>query len=62
VDGPVKLKIPAGTQSGTVFKLRGKGAPRLRGRGRGDHLVKVIVKTPTNLTRRQKKLLRELDL
>jgi molecular chaperone DnaJ len=62
VNGPVKLKIPAGTQSGTVFKLRGKGVPRLHGRGRGDHLVEIIVKIPTRLTRRQKELLRELDI
>ncbi len=62
VDGPVNLKIPAGTQSGTIFKLRGKGVPRLRGRGRGDHFVKIKVKIPTNLTRKQKAVLRELNL
>lgn len=62
VDGPVKLKIPEGTQSGKVFILREKGVPKLRGRGRGDHLVTVKVKIPTGLTRQQKKLLEELGL
>ncbi len=61
VDGIVTLKIPAGTQSGKVFMLKDKGVPSLRGRGRGDHLVTVIVKTPTNLSRQQKKLLEEFD-
>lgn len=62
VDGKVKLKIPAGTQSGTVFKLRGKGVTRLNSFGRGDQLVEVHVKTPTNITRKQKKMLEELGL
>ncbi len=62
VDGNVNLKIPAGTQSGTIFKLRNKGIPRLRGGGRGDHFVKVVVKTPTGLNRKQKKLLEELNI
>lgn len=71
VDGFLTLKIPEGTQSGTTFKLRGKGIAKLRqGRGpfgnaqgkRGDHLVKVIVKTPTGLNRNQKKALEELGV
>lgn len=62
IDGTLNLKIPAGTQSGTIFKLRGKGVPRLQASGRGDQLVKVIVKTPTNLSRKQKSLLKELNL
>ena len=61
VDGKINLKIPEGTQSGKIFKLSGKGVPRLQGRGRGDHLVHVIVKTPTKLSRRQKELLKELE-
>jgi len=60
LDGEAKLKIPAGTQTGTLFRLRGRGAPHLHGWGRGDQLVRVIVKTPTNLTRHQKELLAEL--
>jgi len=59
VDGPIELKIPDGTQSGKVFILRGKGVPYLNGRGRGNHLVEVIVKTPTGLNRKQKELLKE---
>lgn len=62
LEGKVKLKIPAGTQSGTVFKLRGKGIQKLRGSGKGNHFVKVNIKTPTNINRKQKKLLEELDL
>lgn len=62
VDGPVKLKIPEGTQSGTRFRLRGRGANSVRGRGRGDHYVSVQVKTPQGLNRKQKEVLRELDI
>lgn len=62
VDGIVKLKIPEGTQSGTVFKLKGRGVSKLNGRGRGDHLVKVIILTPRNLDKKQKKILQDLDL
>lgn len=60
VDGPVTLKIPTGTQSGTEFRLRGKGVQTRR--GRGDHLVTVKVETPKRLSREQKKLLEELGL
>ena len=60
LDGKAKLKIPAGTQTGTIFRLRGKGVPRLHGWGRGNQLVGIVVQTPTKLTRRQKKLLDEL--
>jgi len=61
VDGPVKLKVPAGVESGTVFKLNGKGVTKLHGRGRGDHLVEIEVKTPKKLSRQAKKLLEELE-
>lgn len=62
VDGPVKLKINEGTPSGKVYILRGKGVPHLHGRRRGDHLVKVKIKVPASLNRKQKKLLEELGL
>jgi len=62
VDGLVDLKIPEGTQSGKIFILRDKGVPYLNSRGRGNHLVEVIVKTPTSLSRKQKELLRELGI
>lgn len=55
--GAVKLKIPAGTQTSTYFRLKGKGVPRLRGYGQGDQHVKVIVVTPTKLTDEQKEAL-----
>ncbi|NQV89485.1 MAG: molecular chaperone DnaJ [Parcubacteria group bacterium] len=60
VDGAVDLKIPAGTQSGTQFKLNGKGVDGPR--GRGDQIVVIEVITPKKLSRGQKKLLEELDL
>ena len=59
LDGTTKLHVPAGTQSGTVFRIRGKGMPDVRGYGRGDLLVTVQVRTPTSLTERQKALLQE---
>lgn len=59
MEGRVKLKIPAGTQTGTYFRIRGKGMPRLRGSGQGDLHVKVVVVTPRNLNEQQKKLLQE---
>ncbi|MBN2983288.1 MULTISPECIES: molecular chaperone DnaJ [Cohnella] len=55
----VKLKIPAGTQTGTYFRLKGKGVPKLRGYGQGDQHVKVTIVTPTNLSDAQKDLLRD---
>src|SRR5688572_15505412 len=55
-----KLKIPVGTQTGTVFRLKGKGMPMLGGRGRGDLFASVTVITPTSLTREQRKLLEQL--
>ena len=54
IDGKVKYNLPAGTQPGTVFRLRGKGAPSVSGRGRGDQYVTVQVQVPTNLTGQQK--------
>jgi len=62
VEGIVTLKIPEGTQSGTIFKLQSKGISHLHGRGKGDHLVEVIVKIPKNLSRKQKELLKELGI
>ena len=59
LDGKVKYKIEPGTQSGTVFRLKGKGIPVLQGYGRGDQYVKVIVDVPTKLSDSQKKALRE---
>ena len=58
VHGKVKLKIPAGTETGTSFRLKGKGAPRLRGSGNGDQHVKVTLVTPKNLNDKQKEVLR----
>ena len=60
IDGEEKIKIPTGTQTGTVFRLKGKGMPVLGGRGHGDLFVSVSVVTPTSLTREQRKLLEQL--
>lgn len=57
VDGSLTIKIPAGTQSGTDFKLAGHGVTHLRGSTRGDHIVTIHVETPTKLTKRQRELL-----
>lgn len=57
LDGKVKMKIPAGTQTGKVFRLKGKGIPHLHGNGRGDQHVRVVLETPTELTAQQRALL-----
>lgn len=61
LDGAVEYDIPEGTQSETVFKLREKGIPFLRGKGRGSQYVKVKVEIPKNLSQKQKEILREFD-
>lgn len=62
IDGKVKLKVPEGTQSGTSFKLKDKGVFRLHGRGRGDHYVKVRVKIPKSLSKKEKNILEDLNI
>ena len=59
LEGVVSLKIPAATQSGKTFRLRGKGLPSLRSAARGDQIVEIFVETPSKLTRRQRELLEE---
>lgn len=61
LEGKVKLKVPAGTQTGTHFRLRGKGAPNVRGAGQGDQHIQVKIITPKKMTDRQKELLREFS-
>ena len=62
LDGPVKMRIPDGTQPGRVFRIRGRGIPQAAGKNapRGDHLVHVQLEVPTELTPRQRELLEEL--
>jgi molecular chaperone DnaJ len=60
VDGPVTMKVPSGTQSGTDFKLSDRGVPHLKGGTRGAHIVTVIVDTPTKLGRQERELLEQL--
>lgn len=59
VDGPVRMKIPAGTQSGTDFKLTGHGVPKLRSDQRGAHIVTIHVETPTKLSKQQQEILED---
>ena len=61
LDGMETLKIPEGTQNGDMFKIKNKGMPQIQGRGNGDLYVQTQVRTPTNLSRKAKKLLEELD-
>jgi molecular chaperone DnaJ len=62
IHGPLKLKIPEGTQSNTIFKLREKGITKLHDRGLGDQYVKVIVDIPKNLDRKRRQALEGLDI
>ena len=59
VAGPEEIQVPAGTQSNTRFRLRGKGMPNIRGGNRGDEYVRILVQVPTNLSSEQKRLLQE---
>ena len=59
IDGKVKYDLPEGTQSGTTFRLKGKGIPSINGRGRGDQYVTVYIETPKNLNKEQKEALKK---
>ena len=61
VDGPVRMKVPAGTQSGSDFKLSGHGVPHIKGTTRGAHIVTIIVDTPSKLSKRQQEMLQEFS-
>ena len=60
IEGEIELDVPVGTQPGAILRLRGKGMPRLRQKGRGDMLVRVNVRVPTKLTSREREALKEL--
>jgi molecular chaperone DnaJ len=60
LDGQASLKIPVETQTGTIFKMKSKGIPYLHSYGRGDQLVKIVVKTPENISNKEKKIFEEL--
>ncbi len=57
--GAERLKIPRGTQTGKIFRLKGKGIPHLRGYGRGDQIIETVITVPSNLTKKQEELLKE---
>jgi molecular chaperone DnaJ len=61
LNGKRNLTIPKGTESGEIFRIKGEGFPKLRGYGRGDQVVQVVVKTPKNLTKRQEEILGEFE-
>jgi DnaJ-class molecular chaperone len=61
VEGPVTIRIPAGTQPETLIRLRGKGIARLRGSGKGDEYVRIKINIPKSVTKRQKELLEEFS-
>ena len=61
VDGIITMKVPAGTQSGTDFKLSGHGVPYPRSERRGAHIVSIIVDTPTKLSKKQRELLEQFE-
>lgn len=61
VDGPIRMKVPSGTQSGSDFKLSSHGVPHLKGGSRGAHIVTIVVDTPTKLSKRQKQILEEFS-
>jgi molecular chaperone DnaJ len=54
LDGKIRYSIPEGTQTGSIFRIRGKGIPHLRGSGRGDHYVKVNIEVPKSLTKNKR--------
>ena len=59
ISGKTKMKIPPGTQNGTILRLKDKGIPSLRGGGRGDQHIKVFIEVPKHLNKEQKELLRK---
>ncbi len=61
IDGKIEYQVPEGTQTGTVFRMRGKGIQNVNGRGRGDQFVRVNIEVPKNLSQKQKDLLREFE-
>ncbi len=61
LSGPKPFKIPRGVESGDLLRLKGEGFPRLRGSGRGDQVIQIIVRIPKDLTKRQEELLREFE-
>lgn len=61
LDGMSTVTIPKGTENGEIFRIKGEGFPRLRGHGRGDEVVQVVLKTPKNLTKRQMEILKEFE-
>jgi len=62
LENKVKLKVPAGTQNNTIFRMKNKGIPYLHGHGQGNENVEVIIEVPEKLSKKQKELLKEFEL
>ena len=60
-DGPISLKVPAGSQHGKLLRVRGRGVPRLKGSGRGDLLARLRLSVPTKLTKAEREALEQLQ-
>ena len=61
IDGKIQYTVPEGTQTGTMFRMKGKGIPNINGRGRGDQFVRVNVEVPKRMNERQKEALRTFE-
>jgi molecular chaperone DnaJ len=60
-EGPVSLKIPAGTEDGKLLRIKGRGAPRLKGSGKGDVLARIRIQVPKRVNKKEKELLEQLQ-
>src|SRR5262249_15139959 len=60
-DGPVSLKVPSGTEDGKLLRIKGRGAPRLKGSGQGDVLARIRIQVPKRVSKKQRELLEELE-
>ena len=60
INGEIKIKVRAGTQGGTMIRLKGEGVTKLQGRGKGDEYVRILIATPSRLSREQRRIIEEM--